>query len=65
LDWQEDSGLRAGQMIAIVVIDSFVYRRLDLLNSAVLAALILLIAKPAAVQENGLQLSFLAIGCAW
>ncbi len=55
--------LRAGLMIAIVVLGSFFYRRLELLNSAALAALILLIAKPEMVKDSGFQLSFLAIGC--
>ncbi len=55
--------LRAGLMIAIVVVGSFFYRRLELLNSAALAALLLLIAKPQMVRDSGFQLSFLAIGC--
>jgi competence protein ComEC len=55
--------LRAGLMIGIVVIGGYFYRRLDLLNSAALAALILLVAKPAYARDSGFQLSFLAIGC--
>jgi hypothetical protein len=39
------------------------FRRLDLLNSAGMAALILLIAKPLAVRDSSFQLTFLAIGC--
>jgi competence protein ComEC len=55
--------LRAGLMTAIVVLGTFFYRRLELLNSAALAALILLVAKPKAVLDTSFQLSFLAIGC--
>lgn len=55
--------LRAGLMTGIVVLGSFFYRRLELLNSAALAALILLVAKPEAVVDTSFQLSFLAIGC--
>ncbi len=55
--------LRAGLMTDIVVLGSFFYRRLELLNSAALAALILLVAKPKAVVDTSFQLSFLAIGC--
>jgi competence protein ComEC len=39
------------------------FRRLDLLNSAGTAALILFIAKPLAVRDSSFQLTFLAIGC--
>jgi competence protein ComEC len=55
--------LRAGLMTGIVVLGTFFYRRLELLNSAALAALILLLAKPKAVVDTSFQLSFLAIGC--
>jgi len=55
--------LRAGLMTAIVVLGSYFYRRLDLLNSAALAALLLLIAKPVFVTDTGFLLSFLAIAC--
>ena len=55
--------LRAGLMTGIVVLGTFYYRRLELLNSAALAALILLLAKPKAVVDTSFQLSFLAIGC--
>jgi competence protein ComEC len=53
--------LRATLMAAIVVLGGFFYRRLDLLNSAAIAALILLIARPLAVRDSSFQLSFLAI----
>src|ERR1700687_4346494 len=53
--------LRATLMAAIVVLGGFFYRRLDLLNSAAIAALILLSARPLAVRDSSFQLSFLAI----
>lgn len=55
--------LRAALMTAIVALGSLAYRRLELLNSAALAALILLIAKPKSALDTSFQLSFLAIGC--
>ncbi len=55
--------LRATLMAAIVVFGGFFFRRLDLLNSAGLAALVLLVAKPLALRDSSFQLSFLAIGC--
>jgi competence protein ComEC len=55
--------LRAALMTAIVVIGGSFYRRLDLLNSAAIAALLLLIARPLAVRDTSFQLSFVAIGC--
>jgi competence protein ComEC len=54
---------RAALMTAIVVIGGLFFRRLDLLNSAGIAALILLVAKPLAVRDSSFQLTFLAIGC--
>ncbi len=54
--------LRAGLMTGIVVLGMLFYRRLELLNSAALAALILLVARPKAVVDTSFQLSFLAIG---
>ncbi len=55
--------LRAALMTAIVVLGGLFFRRLDLLNSAGIAALILLVAKPLAVKDSSFQLTFLAIGC--
>jgi competence protein ComEC len=55
--------LRASLMTAIVLLGSVLYRRLDLLNSAALAALLLLIANPDYLSDSGFLLSFLAIGC--
>jgi competence protein ComEC len=55
--------LRATLMACAVVLGGFFYRRLDLLNSAALAALLLLIARPLAIRDSSFQLSFVAIGC--
>src|SRR6266849_764978 len=55
--------LRAAVMTAIVVLGSFFYRRLDVLNSAAIAALALLVARPLALRDPSFQLTFLAIGC--
>jgi competence protein ComEC len=55
--------LRAALMTAIVVLGSFFYRRLDVLNSAAIAALLLMVAQPLAVKDSSFQLTFLAIGC--
>jgi ComEC/Rec2-related protein len=55
--------LRAGLTTAIVLLGSAFYRRLHLLNSAALAALLLLLADPAYLTDSGFLLSFLAIGC--
>ena len=55
--------LRAAMMAAIVVLGGFFFRRLDLLNSAAVAALGLLVAKPLALRDSSFQLTFVAIGC--
>jgi competence protein ComEC len=55
--------LRATLMACAVVLGGFFYRRLDLLNSAALAALAILIARPLAVRDPSFRLSFIAIGC--
>lgn len=55
--------LRAALMTAIVVMGGLFFRRLALLNSAGIAALLLLIARPQAVRDSSFQLTFLAIGC--
>jgi competence protein ComEC len=55
--------LRAALMATIVVLGGFFYRRLDVLNSAAIAALILLVAQPLALRDSSFQLTFLAIGC--
>jgi len=55
--------LRAALMAAMFAIGTCFYRRLDLLNSAAIAALLLMIARPLTVRDSSFQLSFLAIGC--
>jgi len=55
--------LRAALMAAMVVLGGFFFRRLELLNSAAWAAVILLTAKPLALRDSSFQLTFVAIGC--
>ena len=55
--------LRAALMASIVVLGGFFYRRLDVLNSAAIAALVLLVARPLSLRDSSFQLTFLAIGC--
>lgn len=55
--------LRAGLMTAFVVLAGFLYRRMEILNSAALAGLVLLIANPSSLLDTSFQLSFLAIAC--
>ena len=55
--------VRAGFMAAIVVLGGSFYRRLEILNSAAVAALVLLVARPLALRDSSFQLTFLAIGC--
>ena len=55
--------LRATVMAAVVVLGGFFFRRLDLLNSAALAALVLLVTRPLALRDSSFQLTFVAIGC--
>jgi hypothetical protein len=50
-------------MAAIVVLGGFFLRRLELLNSAAVAALILLAARPLSLRDSSFQLTFVAIGC--
>jgi competence protein ComEC len=54
--------LRAALMAAIVVAGCFFCRRLDALNSAGLAALILLLARPTVALDSSFLLTFIAIG---
>ena len=54
--------IAAAMMPAIVVLGGFFFRRLDLLNSAAVAALVLLVAKPLALRDSSFQLNFVAIG---
>jgi competence protein ComEC len=55
--------LRAALMAGLVVVSGFFFRRLELLNSAALAALILLVAKPLVLRDSSFQLTFVAMGC--
>ena len=55
--------LRATMMAGIVVLGGFFFPRLELLNSAAVAAIIILVAKPLALRDSSFQLTFLAIGC--
>ncbi len=55
--------LRAALMAGLVVTGGLFYRQLELLNSAALAGLLLLIARPLSLRDPSFQLSFLAIGC--
>lgn len=54
--------LRAALMATIVLLARVLFRRTDILNTAAIAALILLIARPAMLFDSSFQLSFLAIG---
>jgi competence protein ComEC len=55
--------LRAGLMAGILVLSTLFFRRLELLTSAAIAALVLLLADPKELLDTSFQLSFLAIGC--
>ena len=54
---------RAALMATVVLFGRFFYRRMDLLNSVALAALIVLLARPLMLRDPTFQLSFLAIAC--
>jgi competence protein ComEC len=55
--------LRAALMTMAVALGRIFFRRVDLLNSAAMAALILLIAKPLELRDSSFHLTFIAIGC--
>lgn len=55
--------LRAALMTLIVVLAIHFYRRIELLNSVAIAALLLLIASPVLLADSSFQLSFLALFC--
>jgi competence protein ComEC len=55
--------LRAALMAGIVVVSGIFFRKLELLNSAGLAAVVLLVARPLWLRDASFQLSFLAVGC--
>lgn len=50
-------------MASIVVLGGLFYRRMEVLNSAGVAAPVLLVARPLALGDSSFQLTFLAIGC--
>ena len=54
--------LRAALMAAIFLFSRLLFRRVELLNTVALAALILLLAKPSLLRDPSFQLSFLAAG---
>jgi competence protein ComEC len=55
--------LRAALMASLVALGAVFFRRLDLLNSAAAAALILLIAQPVLLMDASFQLTFATMGC--
>ena len=55
--------LRATLMAFVVLAGGLFFRRLELLNSAAIAALLLVIARPLELRDSSFQLSFLSIGC--
>ena len=55
--------LRAALMAGLVLVGSVFYRRLDLLNSAGIALVILLVARPASMMDSSFQLTFVAVAC--
>jgi len=55
--------LRAALMAALVIVSGFFFRRLELLNSAAIAALILMVGKPLILRDSSFQLTFVAMGC--
>jgi competence protein ComEC len=54
--------LRAALMALIVLLARLFFRRVELLNTAALAALLLLTARPMELYDSSFQLSFLAVG---
>lgn len=54
--------LRAALMAMLIIFGTLMFRRLELLNSAAIAALILMVASPLAIRDSSFQLTFLAIG---
>ena len=55
--------LRAALMTGIVLVAGCLFRRLDLLNSAAIAALGFLVWRPLVVLDSSFQLTFVAIAC--
>ena len=55
--------LRATLMTLVLLLAGYFFRRLELLNSAAIAALAMLVANPHELRDSSFQLSFLSIGC--
>jgi competence protein ComEC len=55
--------LRAGLMTTVVLVAMFFFRRVELLNSVAISALVLLVAVPGYVADASFQLSFLSMFC--
>ncbi len=55
--------LRAALMTLLVILTILFFRRVELLNSVAIAALILLVASPALLADSSFQLSFLSMFC--
>ncbi len=55
--------VRAALMAGMVFLGWRLFRRLDLLNSAAVAALLILLARPLELFDSSFQLSFLAMAC--
>ncbi len=55
--------VRATLMAGVVVLGRMLFRRLDLLNSAAVAAWLILLARPLETFDPSFQFSFLAMGC--
>src|SRR5207248_6612492 len=55
--------LRAALMTLLVILTILFFRRVELLNSVAVAALILLVASPTLLADSSFQLSFLSMFC--
>jgi competence protein ComEC len=55
--------LRAALMTIVVVVALSFFRRVELLNSVAIAAVILLVSSPALIADSSFQLSFLSMFC--
>jgi competence protein ComEC len=55
--------LRAALMTLVVVLALLFFRRVELLNSVAIAALVLLVASPSLLADSSFQLSFLSMFC--
>lgn len=55
--------LRAALMTAVIILALLFFRRVELLNSVAIAALILLVASPSLLADSSFELSFLSMFC--